>query len=89
VKPAKIAGSGETRGACANDHGIAADLLYLIALLMFGTVTPAQQFSFRPYTPAEGLTNLAVGHLALGANGDLWVGTDGVYSGTTPPRLNL
>lgn len=46
----------------------------------------AQQFSFRPYTPAEGLTNLAVGHLALGANSDLWVGTDGGlfrYDGTS------
>jgi diguanylate cyclase (GGDEF)-like protein len=46
----------------------------------------AQQFSFRPYTPAEGLTNLAVGHLALGSNGDLWVGTDGGlfrYDGTS------
>src|ERR1700733_7504907 len=46
----------------------------------------AQQFSFRPYTPAEGLTNLAVGHVALGANADLWVGTDGGlfrYDGTS------
>jgi hypothetical protein len=45
----------------------------------------AQQFSFRPYTPAEGLTNLAVGHLALRTNSDLWVGTDGGlfrYDGT-------
>ncbi len=57
----------------------------LFALLMICTGAQAQQFGFRPYTPTEGLTNLAVGHLALGATGDLWVGTDGGlfrYDGT-------
>ena len=58
----------------------------LIALLILCGAAQAQQFSFRPYTPAEGLTNLAVNRLALGANGDLWVGTDGGlfrYDGTS------
>jgi diguanylate cyclase (GGDEF)-like protein len=57
-----------------------------IVLLFVCNAAHAQYFSFRPYTPAEGLTNLAVGHLALGANGDLWVGTDGGlfrYDGTS------
>jgi diguanylate cyclase (GGDEF)-like protein len=58
----------------------------LIVLFVMCCDAHAQQFSFRPYTPAEGLTNLAVGHLALGANSDLWVGTDGGlfrYDGTS------
>lgn len=58
----------------------------LIVLFVWCCEAHSQQFSFRPYTPAEGLTNLAVGHLALGANADLWVGTDGGlfrYDGTS------
>jgi diguanylate cyclase (GGDEF)-like protein len=57
-----------------------------IVLFVWCHGSHAQQFSFRPYTPAEGLTNLAVGHLSLGANADLWVGTDGglfLYDGTS------
>lgn len=58
----------------------------VVALLIVWGPAQAQHFSFRPYTPAEGLTNLAVNRLALGANGDLWVGTDGGlfrYDGTS------
>ena len=46
---------------------------------LFGAAGPvmAQQYSFRHYTPEDGLSNLAVGYLARTRNGDLWVGTDG------------
>jgi diguanylate cyclase (GGDEF)-like protein len=68
-------------------------LPWLLTVLLFVCdAAHAQIFSFRPYTPAEGLTNLAVGHLALGANGDLWVGTDGGlfrYDGTSFEPIDI
>ena len=66
--------------------------LVWIVLLLVCNAAYGQYFSFRPYTPAEGLTNLAVGHLALGANGDLWVGTDGGlfrYDGTSFEPIDI
>ena len=37
----------------------------------------SQQFSFRQYSQADGLTNLAVGYLVADPGGDLWIGSDG------------
>ena len=57
-----------------------------IVLFVWCCVGHAQQFSFRAYSPAEGLTNLAVVRLKFGTNADLWVGTDGGlfrYDGTS------
>jgi len=68
-------------------------LAWFLTLLLFVCgAAHAQYFSFRPYTPAEGLTNLAVGHLAMGTNGDLWVGTDGGlfrYDGTSFESIDI
>lgn len=49
-----------------------------------GLVAPvdvsAQHFSFRQYTQAEGLTNLATSYLVTARNADMWIGTDsGVF----------
>jgi diguanylate cyclase (GGDEF)-like protein len=65
---------------------------WITALVMMSGISHAQQFSFRPYALSEGLTNLAVGHLALGTNSDLWVGTDGGlfrYDGTSFEPMDI
>jgi diguanylate cyclase (GGDEF)-like protein len=49
----------------------------LIFLLGWYCNAVAQQYSFRRYTPADGLSNLAVGYLGRSSDGDMWVGTDG------------
>jgi diguanylate cyclase (GGDEF)-like protein len=51
--------------------------LALFALLFQLTGAHAQQYSFRRYTPEDGLPNLAVNYLARSPSGDLWIGTDG------------
>lgn len=40
-------------------------------------IAATQQFSFRQYTQADGLTNLAACYLLTDPDGDMWVGTDG------------
>jgi diguanylate cyclase (GGDEF)-like protein len=52
-------------------------VLTLLALLTRLEIAEAQQYSFRHYTPEDGLSNLAVNYLARSRNGDLWIGTDG------------
>jgi diguanylate cyclase (GGDEF)-like protein len=49
----------------------------LFALLACAGNADGQQYSFRHYTPEDGLSNLAVNYLARARNGDLWIGTDG------------
>src|SRR5438105_2118046 len=53
--------------------------------LAFAITAVAQEYSFRPYGPAEGLQNLVVLSLAQDHAGYIWVGTEGGlyrYDGT-------
>ena len=51
--------------------------VFTVALFGLATQATAQQYSFRHYTPEDGLTNLAASALVRARNGDLWIGTDG------------